>query len=194
MAGRDPPVPGGETESLDREKVLHRHLSMLASGNLNERWRAAEALGELGDSRAVRPLIEALEDEHVEVRWKAAKALGILDGREPVLPLIGSLEDDSLWVRMGAAWALGKIGDPRAVEPLIRLLDDAKPRVRRMAAWALGRIGNPRALGPKPRMDAIKVIFIVSYQARPPSQRLGCFLASLYGKKNKRIYIYLKEN
>ncbi|WP_243670582.1 HEAT repeat domain-containing protein [Methanoculleus chikugoensis] len=96
MAGRDPPVPERETEGLEREKKLHRYLSMLASGNLNERWRAADALGgELGDSRAVRPLIEALEDEYVDVRWKAAKALGLLDGREPVLPLIRSLEDDS---------------------------------------------------------------------------------------------------
>ncbi|MDD3070041.1 MAG: HEAT repeat domain-containing protein, partial [Methanoculleus horonobensis] len=88
MAGRDPPVPERETEGLEREKVLHRHLSMLASGNLNERWRAVDALGEIGDSRAVRPLIEALEDEFVDVRWKAAKALGLIDGREPVLPLI----------------------------------------------------------------------------------------------------------
>ena len=45
---------------------------MLASGYLNEWWRAAEALGEIGDSRAVRLLAEALEDEYVEVRWKAA--------------------------------------------------------------------------------------------------------------------------
>ena len=167
MAGRDPPVPGRETEGLEREERLHRYLSMLGSGDLNERWRAADALGELGDSRAVQPLIEALEDGYVDVRWKAAKALGLIDGREPVLPLIRSLEDDSPWVRMGAAWALGKIGDPRAVEPLIRLLDDTKPRVRRMAAWALGRIGNPRAREPLLRLlgDADRDVRVAGRQA-----------------------------
>ena len=139
MAGKDSSVPGGGAADLDREKKLHRYLSMLESGNSNERWRAADVLGEIGDRRAVQPLIRALDDEYVDVRWKAAKALGIIDEREPVLPLIRSLEDDNSWVRTGAAWALGNIGDPRAVEPLIRVLDDAKPRV---GGWRHGRSGG----------------------------------------------------
>ncbi|MBN1883386.1 MAG: HEAT repeat domain-containing protein [Deltaproteobacteria bacterium] len=40
------------------------------------RERAAEALGKLGDPRAVEPLIELLEDENLFVRYFSAVALG----------------------------------------------------------------------------------------------------------------------
>jgi HEAT repeat protein len=39
------------------------------------RWRAAGALGKIGDSRAVEPLIAALKDENSRVRQYAAEAL-----------------------------------------------------------------------------------------------------------------------
>tara|TARA_B000000460_G_C21378590_1_gene332805 strand:+ start:406 stop:630 length:225 start_codon:yes stop_codon:yes gene_type:complete len=42
------------------------------------RLHAAEALGKIGDERAVEPLIEALNDEEGHVRRGAAVALGRL--------------------------------------------------------------------------------------------------------------------
>ena len=85
MAGKDSSRPGGKAVDLDSEQRLHRYLAMLESGDLNQRWRAADALGEMGDRRALQPLIRALSDEYVDVRWKAARALGIIDEREPSL-------------------------------------------------------------------------------------------------------------
>jgi HEAT repeat protein len=38
-------------------------------------WRVAEALGKIGDTRAVEPLIAALKDEDERVRRVAAEAL-----------------------------------------------------------------------------------------------------------------------
>jgi HEAT repeat protein len=44
--------------------------------NFSVRWRAANALGKIGDPRAVEPLIQALKDEKLDVRGYAAIALG----------------------------------------------------------------------------------------------------------------------
>ncbi|HUM78049.1 MAG TPA: HEAT repeat domain-containing protein, partial [Methanoculleus sp.] len=78
----DLPVPEEEeTGEKSVERAFNRHISMLRWGGLNERWRAADALAEFADDRAVQPLIEALDDNYADVRWRAATALGILDGR-----------------------------------------------------------------------------------------------------------------
>lgn len=142
---------------------------------------AAEALGRIGDIRALEPLIIALKDRHV--REAAIKALGrIGDARavKPLLaalkgggsdvhegvmqvleqigtlavePLVAALNDTDLYVHQGAAEALGKIGDARAVEPLIASLSDNDERFRDTAITALGKIGDARAV--EPLIDAL---------------------------------------
>jgi HEAT repeat protein len=76
--------------------------------------RAIEALGSIGDRRAVMPLIGVLED---------------LDAPSPA--------------RASAASALGSIGDARAIKPLVTALDCNIPAVRNNAAGALEEIGQP---------------------------------------------------
>lgn len=39
------------------------------------RWEAVKTLGAIGDTRAVRPLVKALEDSDPDVAWVAAEAL-----------------------------------------------------------------------------------------------------------------------
>jgi HEAT repeat protein len=121
------------------------------------RSSAALALVEIGDARAVDPLIEALKDEEVEVRRRAAWALGEIGDPRAIEPLIDALQDEFHprlgWAVQGmAAWALGKIGDIRAVDPLIEALKDPHcrldPFVRHEAAVALGEIGDARAVDP----------------------------------------------
>jgi HEAT repeat protein len=73
---------------------------------------AAEAIGKIGDPRAVEQLIKALNDSDWRVHRNSASALGrIADGRA-VEPLIRALNGRDLGVRQSAAEALGKIGDP----------------------------------------------------------------------------------
>ncbi len=106
-------------------------------------YEAAEALGNLGDEKAVGPLITALKrDEFSGVRWKAAEALSKI-GNPAVGPLIATLQYPDDDVRWKAAIALGEIGNPDAVEPLIRLLSDEDRFVRSRAAHALSMIGEP---------------------------------------------------
>ena len=77
---------------------------------------AADALGYIGDVRAIEPLIVALEVSHLgENALSALRKFGALT----VEPLITALKHNKYYVRKGAATLLGNIGDVRAVEPLI---------------------------------------------------------------------------
>jgi HEAT repeat protein len=106
-------------------------------------YGAAEALGEIGDSGAVEPLIAALKNDEISgLRWKAAEALSKI-GTPAVAALIGALRHDDDDVRWKAAIALGEIGDPGAIAPLITLLCDDDRFVRSRAAYALSMIGEP---------------------------------------------------
>jgi len=114
------------------------------------RRQAADALGRIGDRRAVEPLIEALKDRDSLVRGHAVEALGRIKDPRAMAPLVAVLNDKEQpsHVRMSAAEALGAIGDPNAVEPLILALLDEHWGVRSRAAQALGRVKDPRAVAP----------------------------------------------
>lgn len=115
---------------------------------------AAEVLGDIGDKRAVEPLIDALRDADYTVQWSAAEALGKIGDKRAVEPLITTLKTGDEYLRKRAAEALGDIGDKRAVEPLINALKDEDESVRSSAAEALGNIGDVRAV--EPLIDALK--------------------------------------
>ena len=119
------------------------------------REEAAEALGQIGDVRAVMPLIRALQDtnENEDFREVAADTLGNLRDARAVEPLIRTLEDASIHVRAAASKALGNIRDVRAVQHLIekiqwKFVDSEDESVWRAAAKALGQIRDNRAIEP----------------------------------------------
>ena len=139
--------------------------------NWEVREAASDALGTLGDKRAVKSLVGALGDEYWPVRRAAAEALGKLGDTRAVEPLLAALEaevthragaavpvrfghtdfpglPDSWMVRREIAIALGKLGDTRAVGALAGLLRDDRSWVRRYAAEALGQLGDARAVDP----------------------------------------------
>jgi HEAT repeat protein len=62
-------------------------IEKLSDDNEGTRWNAAEALGRLGDPRAVEPLIDTLWDDDARVRLKAAFALGMLGDPQALGPL-----------------------------------------------------------------------------------------------------------
>jgi HEAT repeat protein len=105
----------------------------------NIRLAAATALGRIGDSRAVDPLVSALEDQP-RVREVAAMALGEIGDHRAVDSLIVALEDADWEIRSTIAKALGKIGDPRAAKSLVNLLGDKSENVRWYASQALEAI------------------------------------------------------
>ena len=109
------------------------------------RERAAEALGELGDERAVDALISALEDDEIELSFAltVAEALGEIGDERAVIPIIEALvprnleftrssdygghsvggNDDSLGEVI--ARILGKIGGSVAIPRLIEIVESS---------------------------------------------------------------------
>jgi len=111
------------------------------------RARAAQALGELGNSRAVDGLARALLDRGWDDRWTAAMALGKLGSGRAVESLGTTLlGDPGVDVRCSAAWALGQIGGRTVIDPLVEALEDPDRAVRRAVAEALGEVRTPRAV------------------------------------------------
>jgi HEAT repeat protein len=120
---------------------------------------AAGALGAIGDTRAVEPLIEVLNGRYsrdltprIDKAFKlsAAKALGKLKSDIAVKPLVNIINDGDrkLYLRIAAVHALGEIGSKAATEPLINILADnhSDMWLRATSASALGNIGDKKAL------------------------------------------------
>jgi HEAT repeat protein len=116
------------------------------------RGAAVDALGQIGDARAVEPLIAALKDVNYYVHTSAAEAL-VKIGACAVEPLIAALKNVEAGVQRVIEKVLAKIGSP-AVEPLIIALKDSEWTVGYHVALALGQIGDARAV--EPLINALK--------------------------------------
>lgn len=123
---------------------------------------AADILGQLGDARAVAPLISALGYLYGDARCAVANALAQLGNTSAIAPLIQSLGDADGSVRSAVAKALSRFGerhwsdfvigdkndmsrlgecdDARAIEPLTMALQRGRHDHRRAAAEALKHI------------------------------------------------------
>ncbi|MEW6489676.1 MAG: HEAT repeat domain-containing protein [Thermodesulfobacteriota bacterium] len=130
--------------NLRLEGAFAEAVRALEDAAFPRRYVAAWALGELGDTAAVGPLVRALTRESGEVAKAVARALVRLgpEAVGPVLPVVPSLGSEG---RGYAVRALGELRDPRALPVLLALLaDPADPSGRADAAWALGQLGDPR--------------------------------------------------
>lgn len=96
-------------------------IKALKDKNYWTRIKAVNILSKIGDTRAIEPLINVLNDknENWEVRKRAIKALGELGGEEAIKVLTSALSDEDWCVRMEAVRALGRIGDKKVLGPLI---------------------------------------------------------------------------
>lgn len=144
-------------------------MEMLKEQEEMARYYAALALGNIGDKRAVKPLIAALKDKDPFVRKYAIQALGKIGDKSAIEPLKESLYDYCLENRLDSALALEKLGwkpkngkeslylnwakkkweDIEDTELLILELKDENRAVRRGAAEVLSKIskkGDRRAL------------------------------------------------
>ncbi len=114
---------------------------------LNRKY-AAEILGELKETRAVGPLVEALTDEVGDVRQRAYDSLIKIGGSAvpSLVPLLVSEEDE---LRQSVTEIIRKIGRP-AVEPLATALTEADDRLKTRIMKVLDRMGYK----PKPKDEA----------------------------------------
>jgi FOG: HEAT repeat len=169
----NPTVQWNAAEALGKmgKKTTPFLISALENRNVDIRLGAIEAMGDIRDSSAVRPLIDRLDiEESEEVRWATVLTLGQIGDPESTEALVEGLSDPSKYVRYGAAVSLEKIGwSPRnarekteyliarqrweeisqmgedALEPLIHVLSDEDSRIRAQAVELLGILKNPKA-------------------------------------------------
>lgn len=132
-------VKTGTTEVIPHYMDLQAKLKdAFADKGFTARGAAAAALGEIGDARAIEPLIAALKDDDLPVRWVAAGALFEFRDARTLEPL-ATLEEDDLLIK-GGLW-LRLIGDARTVKPLIAKLVDEDDDVRQTSSEVLKKLG-----------------------------------------------------
>jgi eukaryotic-like serine/threonine-protein kinase len=138
-----PPAPAVPAEVVEL-------MAGLEARDANARWKAAEALGNMGgQARAAVPaLIGLLGDQQEVVRWRTAEALGKIgpDAARAVPALIRTLSGSGL-APTEAAKALGRIGPParESVPALATGLGSSDVYFRREIAKALARMGGDAA-------------------------------------------------
>jgi HEAT repeat protein len=153
LSGDPEPLARAEAATALRKmltpKAVEPLLGALNNPNVVVSSAAAAGLGELGDKRAVAPLITIVSDPKspASTREAAAGALGTLGDRRAVQPLIATLTDPNDRLRWYAAMALGKLGNGEAVKPLCHVvISDPVPNVREAAAMSLGPLRNKEAV------------------------------------------------
>ncbi len=151
--------------------------AMMDEGWQHVRLQLAIALGNLGDNRALKPLLQALRQGNAgedvakaidNLGWSTEDAVerayyliakgqwGIEEFRQELFrlgvsavePLIELLKRRDKHSRKQAIEFLGLIPDERSVEPLIAFLNDEDSAIRQEAAVALGKINDSRAIEP----------------------------------------------
>ena len=118
-------------EKLRRRRDVNGLIKALEYEDWQIRRQAADALGEIGDNGAIKPLsqilkVDSLSDEVNRTKETAIKALDKIGGKSAVNVLI-YFSDDKTGIAMPYLWlmaieSLGRLGDARAIEPLIRSL------------------------------------------------------------------------
>lgn len=140
-------------------KKVDRLIADLDDEDLVVRMNAVETLGEIGDVRAVEPLIDALKDWNLQDEATLAlKRLGSVAAES----VISALEGKDAAVRACAAQILGhmlqegtvdvalarRLEEARVIELLIVAVEDEDADVRTWATWALGVSQDARAVEP----------------------------------------------
>jgi HEAT repeat protein len=102
-------------------------------------WKAADALGQTGDPRAIEPLMQSTLHGDDRKRRFAAEALKKFSGAGVTGQLLKALKEGEGHVREKAAYALGGCVDKEVVEALLPALEDREDDVREAVHWALGK-------------------------------------------------------
>jgi HEAT repeat protein len=121
-------------------------LAALPELNGAAKLKAIRGLGVLREDRAVKALIDLLEDPSSDFRLAAAKSLGRIADPSAAGALAKLLKDGDDEVRETAARALAQCGSAKDVKALGALLGDKNRLVRLAAIDSLGALGAEGAL------------------------------------------------
>lgn len=112
-----------DVEKLAARRDVEGLIKALGHRSSGIRAGAASALGAIGEAQVVEPLIQALDDDDLNVRLAALRSLEKLDDPLALDALLTSaLTSDNRDALAQAVMGLNRKGDPRALEPLVRLV------------------------------------------------------------------------
>ena len=143
------------------ESAIEPLILALKDEDFKVRTYAAKALGMIGDTRAIEPLIGTFEDRGDPIQPTIFTIEAVVEallcmGEPAIDPLLDALKNNNPSAREYAAYTLGKFGDPRATIPLLQLLPDDVENVIMTTLRALGKIADPRAVEPLLRIRKMK--------------------------------------
>ncbi len=107
---------------------------------------AINALGKLGDPRAVPPLVALARLKRDPQTRLALRALSRIPDKTAVEPLLGMLEDPSGDHHYNTGQALGRLVDDSALPRLEKLAKNAKAKGSEAAIDAMGSVGSQAAV------------------------------------------------
>lgn len=123
----------------------------LTASGAARRLSLATELGRIGDPRAVKALVEALDDPSGDVRAQAAISLGWMQAREAVPALIEKTRcgADDIRLSRRSVQALGQIGDARAVDAvMLAATNGTGEAMAKVAVLSLGWLKARSAVQP----------------------------------------------
>jgi HEAT repeat protein len=131
------------------------------------RIAAVQALGRMGDERAIVPLMSVLgnQKENYRLRLSAAESLGRLGDAQALNPLINIMQDEqepSQYLKESAVKALGMLGDIRALDPLLEMFESKKGIknkfnfLKEQIIEAIGRLGSNENRAQSALLDALE--------------------------------------
>jgi hypothetical protein len=133
-------------------------------------YRAAEALGQIGDGRAAGPLLEALRHPNSNVRWSAVRALAIVGDARALLDLRRVARDDrgkTSWGEPVAGAAQSALNHMQSQNMLLRGADLIKTAlacvlmlVALIVAWKI--VGDLRTELSRIGLDAVPASVVVT--------------------------------
>ncbi len=122
-------------------EVVDALIELLGDGHDTVHWQAAWALGEIGDKKAVGPLLKQIEDKDPRRCWHAVWALGKTGDKSVVNSLIALLKTrQEKIVRRHAVMALNHLNDPSALDILKECMKDQDHQTRYYAQEAVQSI------------------------------------------------------
>ncbi|MDD1663996.1 MAG: HEAT repeat domain-containing protein [Methanomicrobiales archaeon] len=157
-----------DISSMKEAKDTRGLIRLLSHPDFEIQWRAAEALGTLGDT-ALDDLIRELGHHDTGVRLGIIEALGDIGDPRAAPALQGILSGDpGIEIRWAAALALGNMGgDAGTIRSLVKAFGDPDKYVRFGAATALGRLGW------EPGSDEERAFSLIARQEWPSLRSLG---------------------
>jgi len=130
-----------DTKALVEARDIKGLIRLLDHGDFDTQWRAARALGTMGND-ATPLLLRVLENPNINIRLGVIEALASIRDPAAIKGLQGILaSDETSELRWAAALALGEIGGQTVTPALLSALRDDDRYVRYGAAKALEQAG-----------------------------------------------------